>query len=55
MTRATEEGADVDDVSYMIRIEDDDIIKVGSDALETLDNLIDVFYKPTKSAYFLVA
>lgn len=43
MTKATEEDGDVDYVSCRIRIEDDDIIQVGGNALETFDSLIDDF------------
>lgn len=43
LTKSTKEGADVDDVRCRIRIEDDGIIQVGGDALETIGNLIDGF------------
>lgn len=49
LAKATEEGADIDDVSCLFRIEGDDSIQVGSDASEAFDYLIDDFDRPTRS------
>lgn len=55
LAKATEEGVDVDDVGCRIRIENDAIIQVSSNAVENFDNLSDNFYEPSRSsAIFLL-
>lgn len=50
MTKAPEEGTNVDNVGCRIKIIANNITQVGGDMLKIFDNLIDDFYKPTRSS-----
>ena len=48
LSKAFEEGSDVGNVSGGVRIENDDVVQVGGDAFEVLDDLVDDFNEPAR-------
>ena len=47
-TKALEEGSDVDGGGCGVRIVDYDVVKVGGDALQAFDDLVDHLDKPAR-------
>ena len=49
-TKVFEEGSDVGAVSCGVRIVDDDVVKVGGDAFQAFEDLVDHFDEPAGGA-----